>query len=53
MAKFEKVNLLNYPIFFMTKETQCPYLENKSEKRLVTHVGAHKWAFCMHESSSF
>ena len=38
MAKFEKVNLLNYPIFFMTKETKCPYIENNSEKRLVTDL---------------
>ena len=38
MAKLEKVNLLNYPIFFMTKETKCPYIGNKSEKRLVTDL---------------
>ncbi len=45
MAKLEKVNLLNYPIFFMTKETQCPYLENKSEKRLVTNLNNNPFLF--------
>ena len=38
MAKIEKVNFLNQPIFLMTKETKCPYLENKLEKRLVTDL---------------
>ena len=45
MAKFEKVNLLNYPIFFMTKETKCPYLGNKSEKRLVTDLNNNPFLF--------
>ena len=45
MAKFEKVNLLNYPIFFMTKETMCPYLSNKSEKRLVTDLNNNPFLF--------
>ena len=45
MAKFEKVNLLNYPIFFMTKETKCPYLVNKSEKRLVTDLNNNPFLF--------
>ena len=45
MAKFEKVNLLNYPIFFMTKETRCPYLANKSEKRLVTDLNINTFFF--------
>ena len=45
MAKFEKVNLLNYPIFFMTKETKCPYLDNKSEKRLVTDLNNNPFLF--------
>ena len=45
MAKFEKVNLLNYPIFFMTKETICPYLDNKSEKRLVTDLNNNPFLF--------
>ena len=45
MAKFEKVNLLNYPIFFMTKETKCPYLGNKSEKRLVTDLSNNPFLF--------
>ena len=45
MAKFEKVNLLNYPIFFMTKETMCPYLDNKSEKRLVTDLNNNPFLF--------
>ncbi len=45
MAKIEKVNLLNYPVFFMTKETQCPYLHNKSEKRLVTDLNNNPFIF--------
>ena len=45
MAKFEKVNILNYPIFFMTKETKCPYLDNKSEKRLVTDLNNNPFLF--------
>ncbi len=45
MAKFEKVNLLNYPIFFMTKETTCPYIDNKSEKRLVTDLNNNPFLF--------
>ena len=45
MAKFEKLNLLNYPIFFMTKETTCPYLKNKSEKRLVTDLNNNPFLF--------
>ncbi|MDC3063472.1 arginyltransferase [Alphaproteobacteria bacterium] len=45
MSKFEKVNLLNYPIFFMTKETKCPYLENESEKRLVTDLNNNPFLF--------
>ena len=45
MAKFEKVNILNYPIFFMTKETKCPYLDNKSEKRLVTDLNNNLFLF--------
>ena len=53
MAKFEKVNLLNYPIFFMTKETKCPYLNNKSEKRLVTDLNNNPFLFDELSTSGF
>ncbi len=45
MAKIERVNLLNYPIFFMTKESQCPYLEQKTEKRMVTDLNNNPLLF--------
>lgn len=45
MAKIEKVNFLNQPIFLMTKETKCPYLDNKLEKRLVTDLIDNSYLF--------
>ncbi len=42
MAKIEKKNIFDLPIFLLTKASQCPYISSRIEKRLATDISNSK-----------
>ena len=38
MAKIEKKNIIDLPIFLLTKASECPYISSRIEKRLATDI---------------
>ena len=43
MAKIDKKNIFDLPIFLLTKPAQCPYIPSKIEKRLATDISNNKY----------
>ena len=43
MAKIDKKNIFDLPIFLLTKASKCPYINSRVEKRLATDISNNKY----------